>query len=309
MILAGSLVNAQIYTSGNLSTGVTTTNNTVAPAGYTWSELQGTNTTLGVSGYVSATSNFRLADDFTIPAGEKWAISSVEIFAYQTGSTAQPFNQMNLQILSAAPNASPSVLFGDTTTNIMNVAGTVDGLMYRTASATVGTTRRIWKVKGNVAITLNPGAYWLDYQVRATNSGNAFFPLVTNTGVVAEPGANAQQGSAGVYSPLVDTGSQSPQALPFIITYVATSLGTSETRQLDSRVVVYPNPTVSTFKLSLPSESLGTKTEVSVYDESGKKVKNFKVSESYNVSDLPKGIYIIKVNDGNNIKATKLIKN
>ena len=58
----------------------------------------------------------------------------------------------------------------------------------------------------------------------------------------------------------------------------------------------------------LPSESQQAKTEVSVYDQSGKKVKSFSLADSYNVSDLPKGIYTIKVNDGQNIKATKLIK-
>lgn len=309
MVLCGALMSAQSYSNGNLSTGATTSTSVAAPAGYTWSELQAENSTYGVSGFTDGTNDFRLADDFMVPAGESWAISSVEIFAYQTGSTTFPINQMNLKIWSGSPNAGGTVVFGDTTTNIINVAGSTDSKMYRVAASAVGTTRRIWQIKGNVIKTLNPGTYWLDYQVRATNSGSVFLPPVTIVGSNGPASANALQASAGVWAEIVDGGSFAPQAMPFIITYVATALGTTETRQLDSRVLVYPNPTMDSFKLTLPSESKNTNTEISIFDVTGKKVKSFKLADSYNVSDLQKGVYIIKVNDGQNIKATKLIKN
>ena len=307
MILCGSMMSAQVYSNGNLSTGATSSNGSVAPAGYTWSELQGTNSTLGSSGFTDGTNVFRLADDFVVPALERWAISSVELFCYQTNATVMPIDILNVQIFSASPD-SGTLLFGNATTNIFDAAGTVEALMYRTGRTTSGITRKIWKVKGNITATLNPGTYWLDYQVHAINISPVFFPVVTNVGVEQEPGANAKQGNAGVYATLADTGSGSTQALPFIINYVATSLGTSEARQFDSRVVVYPNPTADSFRLMLPSESQQAKTEVSVYDQSGKKVKSFSLADSYNVSDLPKGMYTIKVKDGQNIKATKLIK-
>lgn len=307
MILAGSMLNAQVYSNGNLSTGSTSSGGTAAPAGYTWSEVQSPNTTLGASAYISSAADFRLADDFVVPSTERWDISSVDVFAYQTSSTTMPFDALTLQILSGPP-PSGAVVFGNTTTNIINRSATADSKIYRTGS-TVNTTRKIWKVNGNVITTLNPGTYWLNFQVHATNDGAAFFPPVTNVGVVSPPGANAMQMSSTGWAPLMDTGSSTAQAMPFIITYVATSLGTTETRQLDSRVVVYPNPTQSTFRLSLPAESLGAKTEVGVFDSAGKKVKSFKLAESYDVSDLTKGMYIIKINDGQNIKATKLIKN
>lgn len=307
-IACGLIVNAQTYSNGNLSTGTTATAaNTPAPIGYTWSELQGTNSTLGSSGFTDGINSFRLADDFIVPANESWAISSVEVFCYQTGATSMPIDGLTMAIYSASPD-SGTLLFGNSSTNIFNVAGTVDGLIYRTGNTTAGTTRKIWKVKGNMTATLNPGTYWLDYQVHATNNGAVYFPVVTNVGVVLEPGANAKQGNAGVYNPLSDTASGVSQALPFIITYVATNLGTSETRQLDTRVVVYPNPTVDSFRLMIPSESLGAKTQIGIFDMSGKQVKNFKISESYDVKDLPKGVYLIKINDGKNIKVTKLIK-
>lgn len=305
LILCGSLMSAQTYSNGNLSTGATTANATAAPAGYTWSELQNGNSTLGVGGFKGGASDLRLADDFVVPASESWAISSVEVFGYQTGSTAFPIDQMNVRIWNGIPDTG-TVVFGDVTTNILDLAGSVDGLMYRTGSAP-GLTRRIWKFKANVSKVLMPGTYWVDYQVHAKNDSSVFFPAVTIVGSAGPADANAIQYTTS-WGAIADPGSGNTQAMPFIITYVATALGTTETRQLDSRVVVYPNPTVDSFKLTLPSESKNAKTEVSIYDQSGKKVKSYQLSDSYNVSDLPKGIYIVKVNDGQNIKATKLIK-
>ena len=303
MILCGSLITAQTYSNGPLSTGAMSSNGTAAPAGYTWSELQLSNNTLGAAGYINGAQNFRLADDFTVPAAESWAISSIEVFAYQTGATSQPFNELNLRIVDGEP-ATGTTVFGDTTTNVFS--SSTNSFMYRTGT-TPGTTRRIWQLKANVITTLTPGTYWLDYQVHATNDAAAFLPYTAVVGIESPPGANAQQFNTS-WLTVQDTGSLTNQELPFIITYVATALGTTETRQLDSRVVVYPNPTADSFKLTLPSESKNANTEISIFDQSGKKVKSFKLADSYNVSDLPKGMYVIKVNDGQNLKATKLIK-
>lgn len=308
MILAGSILQAQTYSSGNLSTGPTATAaNIPAPAGTTWSELQGGNTTLGASGFKGGTSDFRLADDFTVPAAESWSITSIDVFAYQTSATVMPVDQLTMQILSGPPSTSPTVVHGNVTTNVFNAAGSGDALMYRTSNSAAGTTRKIWRLRGNVVKTLTPGTYWLNYQAHAINDSSVFFPVVTNAGVLAEPGANAQQLGTTGWTPLADGGTLNAQALPFIITYSV--LGTSEVRQLDSRVIIYPNPTVDAFQLTLPKESLGAKTVISVVDASGKQVKTFKIAESYDVRDLAKGIYLIKIDDGQQIKATKLIKN
>lgn len=306
-ILSGYLLNAQSFSNGNLSTGNTSSGSVAAPTGYTWSEIQSSNSSYGFAGYIGTnSSNFRLADDFTVPADESWAISSIEVFAYQTGSTTFPIDQMNLRILSGNPSTAPTILFGDAVTNILNTAGSVDALMYRIAT-TPDTNRRIWKLKADVNTVLNPGTYWIDYQLHAINNGSLFLPPVTNLGVTAPAGANAQQFNE-TWAPIIDTGSGSMQEMPFIITYVMTNLGITETQQLDTRVVVYPNPTVDSFKLSIPSESLGEQTEVSIFDLNGKKVKSFKVSDSYDVQDLVNGLYFIKINDGVNLKVTKLIK-
>ncbi len=117
-MFTGALHGQQIYNNGNFSTGtlsiVAPPVGSAAPAGYTWSEMNATNTTLGFSG--SVTGGFRIADDFVVPAGQTWTVSSVDIFAYQTtyaGATS-PITAGTLQIWSGNPSAGGTVLAGDT---------------------------------------------------------------------------------------------------------------------------------------------------------------------------------------------------
>ena len=307
-VLIGSIFNAQTYSNGPLSTGATSTNGTAAPAGYTWSELQLNNIVVGVIGVYTSQINYRLADDFVVTNNEKWTISSVDVFAYQTSSTATalPFDAMNLKIWNGRPGEG-TVVSGDGTTNILSSG--VDNLTYRIGGPVVQTNRRIWKLTGNISAELNPGTYWIDYQAHATNDGGAFNPLTTIVGSNGPSDGNSLQNTGTQWVQIGDGTPTVAQALPFIINYVATALGTTEARQFDSRVVLYPNPVNETFKLQIPKESLSANTEVSLYDSTGRKVKFFKVADSYNVSDLAKGVYLLKINDGGNIKATKFIKN
>jgi len=316
------------YNNGGLSTGPTAKNGTAAPAGYTWSEVQNntgnnteSNTTAGYTAALFGTANYFLADDFIIPAGQSWQISTIEVFAYQTGFTGStsPFNVLRLSILNGNPSVSgSSVVFGDDTTNRMS--GSADGLMYRifntmvpTPAATT-TTRKIWKLTGNAPVTLNAGTYWMKYQIQsAVTTNGGFTPPVTIVGSRGLSTFNAMQydGTNAVWNALVDDGNPTTAPdytmdLPFIVNY--TVLGTNENVQFDNRVVVYPNPVKDVFKLNLPAESQRVGTTVSVYDMSGKLVKTMPYDESYNVAELAKGSYMLKVNDGSNKKVVKMIK-
>ena len=74
------------------------------------------------------TSGFRMADDFTVPAGG-WNISTITFYAYQTGSTTTTtIDNVNLQIWNGVPGVG-SVVFGDTTTN--RLAGSSFSNSYR----------------------------------------------------------------------------------------------------------------------------------------------------------------------------------
>ena len=66
-------------------------------------------TALGLTTYGfghAITSGFRMADDFTVPAGG-WNISTITFYAYQTGSTTTTtINNVNLRIWNGVPGAA-----------------------------------------------------------------------------------------------------------------------------------------------------------------------------------------------------------
>jgi len=329
-IMAVNFTIAQTYNNGGLSTGATSKSGTAAPTGYTWSELQNntgntteSNTSLGLGGTSSsASASFFIADDFTVPAGTSWQISTIDFFAYQTNytGTTAPFNTVRVNIYSSDPSVAGAVsVFGDDTTNRFSAGAEAN--MYRTgntlvpAPATPGTTRKIWKITANTPKTLTPGTYWVKYQLQNVVMANAgFLPPVTIVGNRGLPAFNAKQFDAilGTWAPIVDAGNPAsapdyPLDMPFVITFTATVLGTQETMQYDNRVQVYPNPVKDSFRINNP-EKLKI-SSIEIIDVSGKLVRTLKASEEYSIADLPKGNYILKIkNEGGLAKITKLIK-
>lgn len=84
-------------------------------------------------------------------------------------------------------------------------------------------------------------------------------------------------------------------------------LATSEVSYVD-HINVYPNPVKGNLYIKQSSQSKFEK--ISVVDQSGKLVKIFsKRSDSYDLSDLPKGVYIIMIsNQGGEVVKKKIIK-
>ncbi len=68
-------------------------------------------------------------------------------------------------------------------------------------------------------------------------------------------------------------------------------------------VVIYPNPTTSTFNIN------GTNVhKLEIYDINGKKMKSLQASSTYNIADLKTGIYFIKVFNDSGIKVGRIVK-
>jgi hypothetical protein len=71
---------------------------------------------------------------------------------------------------------------------------------------------------------------------------------------------------------------------------------------------IYPNPTVREFTIDFSDFNDTSNIAISVSDLNGRLVKQFKVQDSYNVSDLSAGTYILKITDGSSYFVQKLVK-
>lgn len=335
----GQMLTAQqIYTNGPLSTGATSNNGVLAPAGYTWSEVQNTtgntteaNTTIGSSGIfnTAGTNSFQLADNFTVPAGQTWSTTSFDFFAYQTGSTAVvlPYDNLRVQVYSSDPAIAGAVsVAGNMTANVLDVAGSGDALMYRISNSTVpvllapGLTRKIWRLRGNLAVALQPGTYWVVYQVHPTNDGASFFPPVTIVGSRGSLTANAKQNvvaSTATNPPavlgwfaLIDGGNPAtaedfPQDLTFNINGITSPLGVSD-NAFEASIVLSPNPVKDIFTILVPNTV--TISQVIIADINGKVVKQLNNELQVDVSDLAAGNYIVQINSDLGKVSKKFIK-
>ena len=172
------------------------------------------NTTYGFGHAIS--SGFRMADDFTVPAGG-WLITQVTFFAYQTGSTTtSTINNVNLRIWNGPPNAGGSVIWGDTTTNVL--AASQWSTIYRVLdTGLLDTARPIMADTVTVGTVLPAGIYWLDWQTGGTLSSGPWAPPVTILGQTAKPGSNGLQynPTTATWGPALDGTFQ--QDLPFIV--------------------------------------------------------------------------------------------
>lgn len=175
--------------------------------------LQDTSLGMQTFGFAHATSgSFRVADDFTVPAGG-WNISDITFFAYQTGSTTtSTMTTLHLQIWNGVPgDVGSSVVWGDLTTN--RLAQTTWSGIYRGQESLPGATNRpIMANVVNVNTTLAPGTYWLDWRTGGSLGSGPWAPPVTIDGQTAT--GNARQFDGTTWSALTDVGAQ---GLPFII--------------------------------------------------------------------------------------------
>jgi hypothetical protein len=90
------------------------------------------------------------------------------------------------------------------------------------------------------------------------------------------------------------------------VAITADNLATSEVSLAD-KIKIYPNPVRD--NLYIKSDDLKSTSKITVTDMSGKLVKTLVgKSDSYNLSDLPKGTYMILIDEGKDIIRKKIIK-
>jgi len=226
-----------VYSNGQLATGNITLSGVSAPAGYSWSEAQ-YNTTTNVANFIigiacgyTASSDYRPADDFVIPAGQTWKISKISTYAIASTGVSNPFDALRLQIWNGSPAvAGTAIVYGDLTTNRLSqrldsMICPIQNSILPAPGVTPLANTTIWKLSADVDIELTSGTYWLVYQTHHISNIDCFSPLVKSKGQRGVPGWNALVfNSLLVWQTVVDSGSpvtypQIPQDLPFEIIY------------------------------------------------------------------------------------------
>jgi len=326
---------ATIYVNGTLNTGTLTGSGVAAPAGEQWSEnpnlpdLTQANINRGISGGItSATTWFRLADDFTVPAGQTWRIDSIAFYAYQTGSstTVSPFLAYNLQIWLGRPEDLGSiVVFGDTTTN--RLRSTVFAKMYRVLNTLVAETppppapdltRPIFRNTVSVGgLELPEGDFWLDWQSKLTTDAAHFAPPIAIPGRRSNSRYNARQRlTTFTWQDVIDAGvpAAAPDSaldFPFIIYGIGPPLavGSGDIGIPDAFVLHqnFPNPfnPSTSIQFGLPEAS---NVRLTVHDLLGREVgvllngrRNAGVHEvtwnglSSNGTGISSGVYVYRL--------------
>ncbi len=177
-------------------------------------------TALGMSTFgfgAAVASGFRVADDFTVTDPTGWQVDTLTFFAYQTGSTtASTLNALNVRIWSGAPNAGGTVVWGDTTTNVLN--GSTWTNIYRVTDTDIaGSTRPIMTAVAAVNTLLPPGTYWVDVQFGGSLSSGPWAPPISILGVTTTGNALQYDPGAATWNQMLDTGASAVQGLPFIV--------------------------------------------------------------------------------------------
>lgn len=179
------------------------------------------NLTLGMmtNGFNSSVSGIiHLADQFVIPNGSSWYISTVTVYGYQVGApTTSSFNDARLQIRAWDQFGAPgNVVFGDLTTN--RIASTFFTNTYRDTESSIGNTQRpIMAIMITVDRTLTPGIYFIDFKLGGSSGTSTAVPPVTIAGQTGKPDAYAMAWTGSSWAFLQDSGTSAFQDIPFLV--------------------------------------------------------------------------------------------
>jgi hypothetical protein len=156
-------------------------------------------------GWQGGTVNNRVADNFTVPSGQTWTLSTMTLRGYQTNSTTtSTYTSVNVRIWNGSPVGGATVLFGDTTTNRLT-SGTFSNVYRVTGTTLTNTQRPIMNLTVDMTWVpaLPPGNYYVDVQATGSlTSGPWIVPTVP-----ANPSSdNAEQfiGANNAWGPMQD---------------------------------------------------------------------------------------------------------
>lgn len=161
---------------------------------------------------------YRLADNFSVPAGHHWQINGARFFGYQTGSgTASTMEFLSLQIWRGAPDQPGStVVWGDPAYNVLTRSDFTG--IYRVSESTLTANNRpIMSLDADLSLFLGEGEYWLDWAATGALAHGPFSPPVSIPGQLVT--GDALRFADGEWLPLTSPLIHgSAQGLPFVLT-------------------------------------------------------------------------------------------
>jgi len=174
-------------------------------------------------------SDIRLSDDFTVPAGETWLVSSVTLFGYQTDSgTSSTIVGAYIEFFDNPPEYGTSV-YGDLYTNVLTATSWMN--CYRVQYSASGTnTQR--PIMVNVCdysspISFTEGTYWICWQLDGTGASGPWNPPITINGQLVTGDAVQYYNSGWGY--ISDSTSGNAKGLPFILSGTSSGALQNET--------------------------------------------------------------------------------
>lgn len=182
------------------------------------SQVQNISLTMSTTGFAAYAANYRMADEFTIPSPAGWQIDTITLYAYQTGSaTSSTITSINLRIWDGPPNdPNSTIVFGDTTTNRLSATSWAG--IYRVTQTTVGSTSRPIMVNTvSVGTSLDPGTYWLDWQMAGSLTSGPWAPSITINGQATTGNALQSSTNGSSWNSIADSGSATQQGMPFVV--------------------------------------------------------------------------------------------
>ena len=159
---------------------------------------------------------YHVADEFTLT--DQTQITSIDMYGYQTGGPSNSINGVYVQVWDGDPSSgTATVVWGDRTTNIFG--GVVSSTAYRDLESTPGdTSREIQLVTANTPnLILNPGTYWIEYGFAGTGTSGPWAPPISILGTASTGNSLQYDVALNTWAPIIDSGSNTGQGLPFQI--------------------------------------------------------------------------------------------
>lgn len=154
--------------------------------------------------------NAWIADVFTVPAGDTWVFDTVIVYGYQSGSgLTSTFLNCNLQIYQGTPGLGGTVVWGDTSTNVLASTGFTGIYRVDTLPSSGGltnNTRPIMYLKLYLATParLSAGTYWLSWSTAGSLAANSC-PGKVLPGRVNPSGQSGRQMVGGTWNYVLDS--------------------------------------------------------------------------------------------------------